>query len=102
MRSRFHLHRAVAVLALGVLSMAARAEEPNPNTTIAKPATEAAPTDRDGKKVCGWALMNESERGGYKNIMHQTKELADRDGIRADHCARMQARAKERGVSVEE
>ena len=70
--------------------------------SVAMPAAAAAPPDREGKKVCGWTLMNESERGGYKNIMHQTKELADRDGIRTDHCARMQARAKERGVPAEE
>jgi hypothetical protein len=84
------------------MSVAVRAEEPNANIAAAKQSTETVQIDRDGKKVCGWNLMNDSERGGYKNIMHQTKELADREAIRADHCARMQARAKERGVAVEE
>jgi hypothetical protein len=102
MRSRLHLHHALSVLALGALSMMAIAEEPNANIAIAKPVTETVQIDRDGKKVCGWNLMNDSERGGYKNIMHQTKELADREAIRLDHCARMRTRATERGVPVEE
>jgi hypothetical protein len=101
MNNRFHLPSALFALALGAMSIATMAEEPNMATSSAKQTAEVQ-IDRDGKQVCGWNLMSESERGGYKNIMHQSKELADRDAIRADHCARMRARAKERGVPAEE
>jgi hypothetical protein len=88
------------VTAVAGFSMAMSfAEEPNANAAKNTAAmSEPAPTDRDGKPICGWNLMNDSERGGYKNILHQTKTLEDRDAIRADHCARMKARAKEKGI----
>jgi hypothetical protein len=116
MRSRLQSRRLLNALALGLLSKgllttglltigaasAAFAEEPNANMSTTKQAADAEQIDRDGKRVCGWNIMTDSERGGYKNIMHQTKILADRDEIRVDHCARMRVRAKERGVSIEE
>jgi len=101
MNSRFPLRRALFVLALGAFSTGAMAEEPTTSASSSKPTNELQ-IDRDGKQVCGWNLMSESERGGYKNIMHQTKELADRDAIRTDHCARMQARADARVAPAEE
>jgi hypothetical protein len=88
-----------AALGLALGSLTAAAEEPVVQTTK---VTDPARIDRDGKKICGFDLMNDSEKGGYKNMMHQTKSLADRDEIRVDHCARMKARAKERGVPAEE
>lgn len=67
-------------------------------TTVlaAEPAAEQTdPTiDMDGQKICGWDLMNDSERAGYRNIMHKTKVRADRDEIRMYHCADMKKRAE--------
>ena len=101
MNSRLPLHHTLLALVLGTLSLAAMAEEPSTISSSTKP-TDEVQIDRDGKQVCGWNLMSESERGGYKNIMHQTKDLADRDVIRVDHCARMQARAVARSAPTEE
>jgi hypothetical protein len=99
---RGHLKIASLSISLAFLfcGLSAIAEEPGNQPAAAQ--TDSVRIDRDGKKICGYDLMNDSERGGYRNIMHQTKALADRDEIRADHCARMRARAKERGVSLDE
>ena len=66
------------------------------NTFAAEPAAEQAdPTiDIDGQKICGWDLMNDSEKAGYRNIMHKTKVRADRDEIRRYHCLDMKKRAE--------
>ena len=58
--------------------------------------------DRDGKHICGYSVMTESERGGYRSMMHNTKELADRDTIRAENCKAMRKRAQEKGVPLDE
>jgi hypothetical protein len=86
---------------LAIFASFAYAEEPNV-TTPKSETVNPEQIDRDGKKICGWNLMSETERGGYRNMMHWTKSLDDRNSIRADHCARMQQRAKERGVKYEE
>jgi hypothetical protein len=101
MKSR-HVITSLITAVAGFSMAMSFAEEPTANAAKGTAATsEPAPTDRDGKPICGWNLMNDSERGGYKNIMHQTKAIEDRDSIRVDHCAKMKARAKERGVSGE-
>lgn len=102
MRSNLFVTRSLAVFSLCLLPLLGMAEEPNVNSAAATAQTDPQLIDRDGKRICGYELMSDSERGGYKNIMHQTKVLEDRDAIRVDHCARMKARAKERGVATEE
>ena len=90
----------IAVFSAALLmSLSVPAEDPTP--AAGTPASDAARIDRDGKRICGFTLMSDTERGGYRNMMHQTKALEDRDAIRADHCARMRARAKERGVEAD-
>lgn len=66
------------------------------NTLAAEQAAEQTdPTiDIDGQKICGWDLMNDSEKAGYRNIMHKTKVRADRDEIRRYHCLDMKKRAE--------
>jgi hypothetical protein len=96
--------KSVALVALTMLgamtSFAALAEEPS--DTAKSVQSDPARLDRDGKRVCGFELMTDSERGGYKSQMYFTKDIKDRDAIRADHCARMRKRAEERGVKLEE
>ena len=101
MRTRSTLFSVLAVLCLGSFSIAS-AEEPNANKAPAATQVDPAQIDRDGKKICGFSIMSDSERGGYRNLMHKSAKLEDRDAIRADHCARMRERAKERGVPFEE
>lgn len=93
--------RALFGLAICAAAFTAFAEEPNANANPAATQTDPARIDRDGQKICGFDLMSESEKGGYRNMMHQTKSREDRDSIRVDHCARMKIRAKERGVTSE-
>ena len=100
MRNQSKLIALSVSLALSLGSMIATAEEPNPKPAATQP--DPVKIDRDGKKICGFDLMNDSERGGYRNMMHQTKALADRDAIRVDHCARMKERAQQRGVPLDE
>jgi hypothetical protein len=100
--NRTTLIRALAVIAVGAFSAAAMAEEPNANAAAIQKMTDPARIDRDGQRICGFDLMSDSEKGGYRNMMHQTKSLDDRNSIRADHCARMKLRAKERGATAEE
>jgi hypothetical protein len=97
--TRLTLISALAALSLGAVAFA---EEPTAPANQAKEQADAARIDRDGKRICGYDMMTESERGGYRNLMHKSATLEDRNDIRADHCARMKARAKERGVPFEE
>ena len=77
------------------------AEEPNPTTPVT-PQSNPEQFDRDGKHICGFNLMNDSERGGHRSMLHSTKALEDRDAIRKDLCERMKKRAQERGVRLDE
>jgi hypothetical protein len=95
--------KSVSMLAaLGLLSSFAGAEEPNIKAPTETQQPDPAQIDRDGKRICGYSLMTESERGGHRSMLHHTKSLEDRDAIRVDHCARMRKRAQERGVKMEE
>jgi len=58
--------------------------------------------DRDGKHICGYSVMTDPERGGYRSIMHNTKDPADRDAIREENCKVMRKRAQEKGVPLDE
>jgi hypothetical protein len=78
----------VSTAAMSSLTSIAAAAEPA--------AAQTDPTiDQDGQKICGYDLMNDSEKAGYRNIMHKTKVRADRDEIRMYHCQNMQKRAAE-------
>ncbi len=90
-----------ALLVSSLLAVPTFAEEPIPAARAPTQAT-VAPLDRDGKRICGYELMNDSERGGHRSMLHATKLLEDRDAIRADQCTRMQKRAEERGVKLQE
>jgi hypothetical protein len=79
---------------MGLLATIATAEEPT-----ATQSEQTDPTiDRDGQRICGWDLMNDSERAGYRNIMHKTPVRADRDEIRMYHCENMKKRAQEKAA----
>jgi hypothetical protein len=80
--------------------------------TVLAQSNSAAPTagsrndpariDRDGKYICGWELMNDSERAGHKSQLHFTKDPAERDQIRDALCKSMRKRAQEKGVKLDE
>jgi hypothetical protein len=97
--------KSIAIAALAavgaIASVAVQAEEPTPAAATSA-QNDPARIDRDGKRICGFDLMTDSERAGHKSQMYFTKDIKDRDAIRADHCARMRKRAEERGVKFEE
>jgi hypothetical protein len=94
MRKRLLLISVICTMltaAMGSLMPIASAEEPTPAQTPADPTI-----DRDGQRICGYDLMNDSEKAGYRNIMHKTSARADRDEIRTAHCEAMKKRAQEK------
>jgi hypothetical protein len=102
----FHARKFISVMltaiALGVVTaLPVQAEDPSSSTSVAA-QTDPARIDRDGKRICGYELMTDSERGGHRSMLHATKVLEDRDVIRADLCKRMQKRADEKGVKLQE
>lgn len=56
--------------------------------------------DQDRLYIYGYELMTDQERDTLRERMRATKTLQERDRIRAEHRVQMDARAKERGVSI--
>ena len=79
-----------AVLLPGVMT-AAVAQEQVP------PAKQQA---QDQEYIYGSQLMTEQERAEHRAKMRAAKTDAEREKIRLDHHKKMQARAKERGVTL--
>lgn len=52
------------------------------------------------EQIYGSQLMTDAERDAYRTKMRSAKTQAERDQLRTDHHAAMQARAKERGVTL--
>lgn len=79
----------IAALAAAVLSGGA----------FAQPTGNLPPID-DGAPIYGSQLMTAQERAEHRDRMRAAKTLEEREQIRAEHHERMQARAKERGVTL--
>ena len=50
--------------------------------------------------ICGYQLMTERERGQYRDRLRAATTDQELSQVRSEHRARMQARAKERGVTL--
>jgi hypothetical protein len=75
--------------------------------TIAAPiatAQEKLPpaSGQDQETIYGSQLMTEQERAEHRDRMRAAKTDQEREKIRLDHHKKMQARAKERGVTLPE
>ncbi|HTE41775.1 MAG TPA: hypothetical protein VK629_13160 [Steroidobacteraceae bacterium] len=94
---------AIAAGTLMTMTLAPIAQAQEPAATAAT-GTRSDPVriDKDGFYICGWELMNDSERAGHKSQLYFNKERADRDQIRKAHCDNMRKRAKEKGVTLDE
>ena len=88
MRLRSHLAAAVLAAACALAPLRSAAEEP------AKPG--AAPAEQP---VCGRDLMTPEERSAHREKLRSLAPEA-RAAYRAEHHAKMVARAKERGVEL--
>jgi hypothetical protein len=61
---------------------------------------QAKQTAQSRDQIYGSQLMTQQERNEYSARMRSAKTQQERDQIRAEHHASMQARAKERGVTL--
>lgn len=68
--------------------------------TIAVSTLPAAAQMRAQDQIYGSQMMTEQERNEYRQRMQSAQTAAERDRIRNENHARMQARAKERGVTL--
>ncbi|MDD5059346.1 MAG: hypothetical protein PHQ60_15930 [Sideroxydans sp.] len=64
--------------------------------TQTKTKTQARTQDQ----IYGSQIMTRQERTAYRNKMRSAKTAEEREQIRTEHHALMQARAKERGVTL--
>lgn len=88
---------AIAVTVAGVAAttiMSALAQPTTPSQVQTQTQGEAR------EQVYGSQLMTRQERNAYRQRMHELKTQQERDQFRMEHHARMQERAKERGVSL--
>lgn len=77
---------AAAMMSLTVSMFAAE-------TTPAAPAQKSEP-------IYGYRMMTDPERDEYREKMRNARTAEDRQSIRDEHHQQMQARAKERGVTL--
>lgn len=59
-----------------------------------------APQQIRDQEIYGHQLMTPAERNAYRNKMRATKTAEEREKVRLEHHALMQARAKERGITL--
>lgn len=77
--------------------------QPGPGKGPRDPQRVQQPADDGtGEAVFGWELMTPEERAEHRARMRAAKTVEERERIRAENHARMQERAKERGVTLPE
>lgn len=62
--------------------------------------SKSGPAGSTNPTVYGWQLMTPAERDAYRAKMRAAKTARERAEIRAEHHKEMEARAKERGVTL--
>lgn len=62
--------------------------------------TQTQTETRARERIYGSALMTPQERNEYQRRMRELKTQEEREQFRKEHHAQMQARAKERGVTL--
>lgn len=82
------------------LFLALVALTPLPALAADAPASAPAASAAADKQVYGAQLMTPEERQAYRMKMRSAKTPEERAKIRADHHAAMQARAKEKGLTL--
>ncbi|HEU5399610.1 MAG TPA: hypothetical protein VFV77_10010, partial [Gammaproteobacteria bacterium] len=62
--------------------------------------SKTGPAGSTNPAVYGWQLMTPEERDAYRAKLRAAKTANERAKIRAEHHKEMEARAKERGVTL--
>jgi hypothetical protein len=73
---------------------------PLANTQAADQASTQAQRPKAQQRIYGSQLMTQQERDEYRAKMRAAKSQEERDRLRTEHHVAMQARAKERGVTL--
>ncbi|HNH99618.1 MAG TPA: hypothetical protein PK958_11720, partial [Rhodocyclaceae bacterium] len=87
--------RKIVPMLAGVWLATLAANLPAADATPAKPQSATAP-------IYGSQLMTQEERLEYRNKMRSLKTAEERQALRLEHHQAMQARAKERGITLPE
>ncbi len=102
MSPRNFIHAFLYMVLVAPLLVAAQ----TPGTDSAKTSPSASPkaadqsTKRRTDTIYGSQLMSPDERATYRENMLAAKTPEERERLRAEHHKEMQARAKERGVTL--
>ena len=62
----------------------------------------SASTARKSEPIYGYRVMNDQERNDYRERMRNARSPVERQSIRNEHRKLMEARAKERGITLPE
>lgn len=89
--------RRMALVGMGLLLCTGMALAQDQSRTQDQTRTQDQVRDRD---IYGSQLMTPQERANYRKRMQSAKTVQEREQIRAEHHKQMQARAKERGVTL--
>jgi hypothetical protein len=92
MNARTLLAAAVAAAMMTMTVSLFAAETPTP---AGKPAAKSEP-------IYGYGMMTDAERNEFRGKMRNAKSEQERQSLRDDHRKAMEARAKERGVTLPE
>ena len=65
-----------------------------------KAPTQLASQDPAKDQIYGWQVMSDAEREGYKKQVGSFKNATERDVFLQDHRARMNSRAREKGITL--
>ncbi len=94
----------LSLLSLGAVAVAQTNERSvSPTQSAVRQEQEVRPgassREHDGD-IYGYQLMTERERGQYRDRLRAATTDQELSQVRSEHRARMQARAKERGVTL--
>lgn len=67
-----------------------------------KAPTQLASQDPGKDQIYGWQVMSDAEREAYKKQIGAFKNATERDVFLQDHRARMNSRAREKGMTLQD
>lgn len=88
---------AAALAPLIASGQATQTADTSPSTSANSPGQQSM---RRADRIYGSQLMTAEERAAYREKMRAAKTSAERERLRTEHHKDMQARAKERGVTL--
>jgi len=84
----------------GVLSLLIGSSALAQSNATNKASNQLASQDPAKDQIYGWQVMTDAEREAYKKQMGAFKNATERDVFLQDHRARMNSRAREKGITL--